>query len=119
MKVSVKSRVHRTLRNMSSFSSADDSLGRYLNEGGDPPSIKILESGLLLERKASSDFVDFSKIYEARHVGSKTDTRLEIKMKDGSCIALEILGGNGRALDIFEWVRFLQRVVEDNRDSPL
>ena len=137
--VSVKSRAHRTLRNFENFTSdleecekflsevdialyehKEDLVGVYFNEPSQPFfSIAVFERGLLfcdpeLETTTSYKFVRFEDIEFSKTPKHKiTASNIKLHLKSGETAILPILGGKGKFRDVFEFQRFLMRVIED------
>ncbi len=139
--VSVKSRAHRTLRNFNNFTSdpeecekflsevdlalyehKKDLVGVYFNEPSQPYfSIGVFERGLLFWDGNSKvgnhfKFINFKRIGDHKTPKYKhTASYIELKLDNDEIAVLPILGGRGKFRDVFEFQRFLMRVLEDSQ----
>lgn len=137
--VSVKSRAHRTLRSFENFTfdmeecekflsevdiglyeHKEDLVGVYFNEPSQPYfSIGVFERGLLFwdgNSKVGSHFkfVNFKNIEDHKAPEYKhTASYIKLILENGEIAILPILGGKGKFRDVFEFQRFLMRVLED------
>lgn len=88
-----------------------EAVGFYENSTDDLVVIAI--DGLCIIKGNEHSFVGFETIDKVVLLDeNKNDARsLELKLKDGTSKSLTIEHGNGRFRDIFEFVRFLKRVL--------
>ncbi len=131
--VSVKSRVARTLRGLRRFiadptvldeyagrlrTAAGDVLGVYQNPDGVPVSrIVVTSRGLYLIGEQGERFLAFDDIANVAGPAQKVQAGdLELSLKSGESIDLPIRGGDQQFRDVFEFLRFLDRVIADLRD---
>lgn len=130
-KIKVASRVHRILAHMKRFRRDLDSfpdlpvplpglqgqtaLGVYPNaEGSLREAFVVTDQGLVLEDGGRWVSIPYSSLRKVVTPKTKTDVyHLDLELKDGSLLRLPIRGHDGRFLDVFEFVRFFSRVLED------
>ena len=132
---SVKSRAHRILRNLRSYSSSAKDLeafasrivpatgrelvGVYFN----PPSaavqaVLISSDALHLIADDEVTAVPFAAIQRIEGPPEKTHaSAVSIQLKDGTSRIVPILGGDDRFRDVFPFMTFLDRVVADQNQS--
>jgi hypothetical protein len=133
--ISVFSRAHRAFRDTPRFhfvgvepevaaqyrslgkvgTSLGDAIGVYRNpDAVQPESIFVAERGLLVIRSGTAQKVEFSDIASI-HSPSAADDSADISLVLRSRIAvnLRVAGREGRFRDVFSFVRFLDRVLED------
>jgi hypothetical protein len=133
--ISVKSRAHRILKDLRSYSSAvsdletfasrigatsgRELLGVYLN----PPSttvqaVVISSDALHLITKDEVTTLPFAAIKGIEGPPEKADaSAVNIQLKDGGSRLVPILGGHDRFRDVFPFMTFLDRVVADQNQS--
>lgn len=131
--VPVSSRVHRILRPLTHFQyfgpegppvpeelplmKEESLIGAYLN---DPPSLRnaviVTNFSLLLESHGAWAPIHYSSVSRVVSPTSKEGVRyLDLVLADGSTARVPIHGGTERTSDAFEFLRFLDRVLEDRR----
>lgn len=133
--VSVKSRAHRILKHLGAYSSSAKDLekfaGRILPEVNrellgvyfNPPSatveaIVVSDAGLHLIEKEEVTTIPFVAIRKIKGPPEKMEASvLNIQLKDGRSQEVPILAGNERFKDVFEFMRFLARVVADQNET--
>jgi hypothetical protein len=138
-KISVASRAHRALRGMPRFktvASLDDALrgyesspsveairgtliGVYENPPGtDPCKVLVTESGIATAGARGIRWIAFSDMASTRGPASKqTGDSIVIFLRSGVRTEVRIAGEDGSLKDVFGFVRFLDRVLED-RTTP-
>lgn len=133
--ISVFSRAHRALRSTSRFHFArsepafldpyrhmvgdgqGEIVGIYENPvGAEPQAIVVTEGGLLTLNSGSAHWIEFSQMASVKGPGAKLDDQgILLTLQSGASIALQVAGRDGRFSDVFGFVRFLDRVLEDLR----
>lgn len=131
VKQRIRSRAHRVLENLSnyrgisdssephllsqaSFSPKEDILGIYENSPGAwQEAIIISDEGLRIFLNAGWHFIPYADmcavdVPEAKD--KQTVDLLLIRLVSGSTIELPVRGGRGKLRDVWEFLRFLQRV---------
>ncbi len=90
-------------------------IGVYENDdGGSQGNIFVTNRGLLIRSNESDKHVLFSDIADVRSPSDKQDDyTIQLVLSNGVEIPLEIRGTRGRFRDVFEFTRFLDRVVSD------
>ena len=93
----------------------DPLIGVYENPSGTEPSvIAISEQALYWRASATVQRVDFSSL-RAVHVPDSFEktslAELQLELRDGSRTTLHIDGGDGKFRDIYEFIRFFNRVI--------
>ncbi|MEO1022705.1 MAG: hypothetical protein AAFW89_09175, partial [Bacteroidota bacterium] len=98
----------------------EDLIGVYFNEPSQPYfSIGVFERGLLfwdgnLQIGSHFRFVKYQSIKDYETPKYKhTASYIGLKLDNGEVAVLPILGGKGKFRDVFEFQRFLVRVLED------
>jgi hypothetical protein len=134
-RISVFSRAHRTLRDTPRFifSSKDkevvapyldqfpagESLGEvvgvYVNPPTEQPSaVVIAENGLFAVRLGASQWIKFAELKSIRAPSADdSESEISLVLKSGNVIGLRIAGSDHQFRDVFSFVRFLDRVLED------
>jgi hypothetical protein len=130
-KIKVASRVHRILsrmkrfyRNLDAFPGSpgplpgpqDQSvLGVYLNtESSLRDAVVVTDRGLVIEAENRWVDIPYSSLESVVGPSAKVGVyHLDLELKDGRLVRLPIRGHDGRFLDVFEFYRFLKRVLED------
>jgi len=141
---SVKSRAYRTLKRFENFTSnkkecekflsevdkelyvhKEDLVGVYFNEPTKPYfSIGIFERGLLfwdsnIKVDNNFKFINFRNIKDHKTSEYKhTASYIKLILESGEMAVLPILGGKGKFRDVFEFQRFLVRVLDDLQSVP-
>jgi hypothetical protein len=127
----VRSRVWRILRRLKSFQldgnggslaredlpAEEAVLGVYLNE---PPFLKkaivVTAEALLVESEGGWAPIHYASIAQVVCPEVRPLPReLRLVLHDGSTVNLPVLGGTERASDVFEFVRFLDRILSDRQ----
>lgn len=133
--VSVFSRAHRTLRDAPRFTFASKSpevaapyienestaevlgevVGVYINPPPEAPNaIVVTENGLLAVRSETKQWIKFSELRSIQAPGiDNGDSEILLTLKSGIVVSMRIAGTDGRFRDVFSFVRFLDRVIED------
>lgn len=131
--ISVFSRAHRALRSTSRFHFArsepafldpyrhmigdgrGEIIGIYENPvGAEPQAVVVTEFGLLTLNPGSTPWIEFSQIASVKGPGEKLDGQdILLTLQSGEVFALRVAGRDGRFSDVFGFVRFLDRVLED------
>jgi hypothetical protein len=139
MPITVKSRTHRTLRHLQRFkpggdlanlgvaepiakaSGSGELLGVYSDESTEASancnSIAVFENGLLVIERESIFFVPYKSLVEATVFPTTKKMiadKIRLELDDGTHLYLTISGGAGRSRDVYEFDRFLLRVIRDN-----
>jgi hypothetical protein len=134
-KISVFSRAHRAFRDtprfhfvrsepeiadryrvlMSADTSLGDGIGIYMNpDPVQPEAIVVSERGLLAIRSGSVQKIEFSEIESTRSPSAADEgTDISLVLRSGIVVSLRVGGTDGRFRDVFSFVRFLDRVLED------
>ena len=88
-------------------------IGVYENSAGDlSDCIFITNKGLHLLANKIEKFISYTDIVDIKSPLNKTnDTNICLTLKDGETSEIEIKNGSGRFKDVFEFLRFLDRVV--------
>lgn len=133
----VFSRAHRTLRSLANyqplsgreaaftsflseihFQKEEKAIGLYENTPGKKDeSIVITNLGLHFLSTDRAEFISYEQIRAIEPLETKNIDRLNLDLDDGRMIAIPIKGGEGRFRDIFEFLHFLDRVVNDIKGS--
>jgi hypothetical protein len=138
--ISVFSRAHRAFRDTPRFHfvrsepeiadryralvSADtglgDAIGMYMNpDPVQPEVIFVAERGLLAIRSGSVQKIEFSEIESTRSLSAVDDnTDISLVLRSGIVVNLRVAGTDGRFRDVFSFVRFLDRALEDRCEIP-
>jgi hypothetical protein len=132
--VDVKSRASRILRRLASYSDltrgspvvplwlreiplqeGEHCLGIYENApGGAADSVLVTNLGLHVCCGSRREYVAFDEIESVTTHQAKTEvTELEVHRRDGRVTQVPVSGGHDRLRDAWEFVRFLNRVRED------
>ena len=93
-------------------------VGVYENSLGDlSDCVFITNKGLHLLVNESEKFISYADIVNVQSPTSKTeDTSICLTLTRGEKSLVEIRNGNGRFKDVFEFLRFLDRVIEDQAE---
>lgn len=135
--ISVESRAHRALRDISRFQFAGkehsavdqyktwlnsvslpgDLIGVYENpQNIEPKAVFVTNRGLLMIGNRPAQCVEFSELESVHGPQNKDDDfDIVLTLRSGTKIHLTIAGTEGRFRDIFSFVRFLNRVLEDRK----
>ena len=133
-KISVASRAHRTLRDNPRFrfTSTDNSesfhrdevgvaygevIGVYENPPGiEPKRVVITERAIGCLGTSPARWISFDDIETTEGPKEKLiEDTITVVLKSGIRTELRIAGGDDRFKDVFGFVRFIDRVVEDRR----
>ena len=128
--ITVRSRAHRTLRKLSNFSMdganldpivgqfalrpEEELIGAYQNPQPTLRWVVVTSLGLHSIEAGGSRYVPFNSIAQV-DASDKADVAgdLVLSLASGERIVIPIRGGDGRFKDVFEFKRFLARVLED------
>lgn len=134
--MTVRSRAHRTLKSLNhyeDFSEKEPSskipldeinldeneeiIGVYRNPGSSDTNIAVTELGLRAKQANGWSFIRFDDIEEATaHPPDKHEAdSILLLLRSGEEVAVPVTGKNGRFRDVFEFLRFLDRVKEDRK----
>jgi len=94
-------------------------IGIYSNPvSGQPETILVAERGLVAIRAGNMQQIQFDELRGIQGPHTKSDaSRITLTLRSGNVVNLDILGRDGKFQDVFEFVRFLARVMEDQSDS--
>ena len=94
-------------------------IGIYSNPvSGQPETILVAERGLVAIRAGNMQQIQFDELRGIQGPHTKSDaSRITLTLRSGHVVNLDILGRDGKFQDVFEFVRFLARVMEDQSDS--
>lgn len=124
-------RCHRILEPLANFSTSDQVrppvhsqhasdlgrvLGTYRNSGDDDDAWLVAEQGLLLLQAAGPVVVPYRSIESIEHQGKKTYDELILRLDDDRRVPLPVNGGDEKHRDVFEVLRYLNRVRGDLSD---
>lgn len=127
----VRSRVHRILSRLHSFKPVDadskavlnaryldgysgEVFGFYENQPGSlNNSILVTEDGIGLLQAEEINFINFDDINCIEKPGDKIGSELVIRRNDKSSLSFQVQGGKFGFSDALEFLRFLNRVIED------
>jgi hypothetical protein len=93
-----------------------DVIGVYINpDSVQPEAIFVSERGLLATRSGSVQKIEFSQIESTRSPSAADDDNavIALVLRSGIVVNLRVAGTEGRFRDVFSFVRFLDRVLED------
>ena len=92
-----------------------DLIGLYKNPAGtEPHIIAVTERGLLLVGSKKDLWIGFSEMESVHGPERKgSDSTISIRLRTAEKIALKIAGGDGNFQDVFGFVRFVSRVLDD------
>ncbi len=95
--------------------SLGDAIGVYINpDSVQPEAIFVAERGLLAIRSGSVQKIEFSEIESTRSPSAADyNTDISLVLRSGNAVSLRVAGTDGRFRDVFSFVRFLDRVLED------
>jgi hypothetical protein len=80
--------------------------------------ILVTENGLFVNSSPMSYWVRFSEIASIQAPSAESESaEIQIMVKSGTVYHLRISGRDGRFRDVFNFVRFLDRVLEDINKS--
>lgn len=90
-------------------------IGVYKNpDKVDPEAILICDGGLILIRSGSAQNISFSDIQSTRSPSATEDNPdISIVLHSKIVVRLRVAGADGQFRDVFSFVRFLDRVLED------
>ena len=131
--ISVFSRAHRALSGMARFRFLRDEkdlaayrqrydtallgepIGIYSNPvSGQPETILVAERGLVAIRAGNMQQIQFDELRGIQGPHTKSDaSRITLTLRSGNVVNLDILGRDGKFQDVFGFLRFLARVMED------
>lgn len=88
-----------------------ESIGFYENSAND--FVFITTDGLYLIDEHNCSFISFEAIEKVVLPNEQKNeaSTLEVRLKDGTSKSISIEHGNGRFRDVFEFVRFIDRVL--------
>ena len=128
------SRAHRSFRGLSRFEFArqdssriadfddvidahgiDQIIGIYVDpETAGRSAIVVSEDGLLIVDRPTSKWVRFDEIASTvSQPMEEMSSEIRLILQDGSVAVLSVTGRNGRFRDVFAFIRFLDRVLDD------
>jgi len=92
-------------------------IGVYRNPGSSDTNIAVTELGLRAKEADGWSFIRFDDIEEATaHPPDKHEAdSILLLLRSGEEVAVPVKGKNGRFRDVFEFLRFLDRVKEDRK----
>jgi hypothetical protein len=91
----------------------EELLGVYDNPEG--PAVYVTNRSV---RWMGEHAVEYSRITESNVPGDKTEAnRLVVTLTDGTSETVPVAGGEGRLRDVWEFKRYMDRVVEDTRSA--
>lgn len=131
--MNVKSRIHRILKDLehyrdftsmsvlpydisqSPIKAEDICYGAYENFIGTLQNIIIItNNGIYLNQNGAWEFVEYKQIISINTPKKiQNDGKFSVTLLNNKEIEIEVLGKKGKYLDVFEFIRFLYRVVED------
>ena len=125
MKITVEMRIHRTLSGIKRYSLAsghDDKLGEILGIYDNSPMddhLTICRNGVFWIEAGVREEICFSNIEKIsiKDNDKSTDYLLINSIGKDKIIKLAVRGKNGKLSDLFEFMRFLNRVVSDLKQS--
>jgi DNA helicase HerA-like ATPase len=90
-------------------------IGAYKNPNSvQPDTILIAEHGLVAVKSGIAQRIEFSEIESIRSPGAQDDNSdISLVLRSGIVVGLPVAGRDGRFRDVFSFVRFLARVLED------
>jgi hypothetical protein len=128
----VKSRAHRTLRRMARYtfdtndirslqtkygindSSAEQLVGAYRNDPCDDVECVILtDQSLWLCGAHGNTRLRYTHIKGVLSSDSTDVHYCDIETRKGDIVRIPIVGGEGNIRDVFEFIRFIMRVIDD------
>jgi hypothetical protein len=132
-RISVFSRAHRALRELPRFRFLQNEtelaayrqeydsvvigepIGIYSNPvPTQPETILVAERGLVTIRGGDMQSIPFAELGGIQGPHTKADaSRISLTLRSGLVVNLEIHGRDGKFQDVFSFVRFLDRVMED------
>jgi hypothetical protein len=81
-----------------------------------PEAILIAERGLLAIRPNTRQRIAFSELESIRGPSAVEDSSdISLKLRSGIIVSLRVAGKDSKFRDVFSFVRFLDRVLEDRR----
>lgn len=133
--ITVASRAHRALRNLGRFKFGPDAhtifplvdhtlrgygevVGVYENPPGvDPAFVVVTDRALGCAGAGDQRWILFDDIATTHGPAEKlVDDAITIVLKSGTRTQIRIADGDGRFKDVFSFVRFIDRVIEDRKD---
>lgn len=131
--ISVRSRAHRTLRALGCFSYIEKASPAQINllTGGEeligiyrnPPApesdeVYVTDRRLIVQKPAGGESVPYSQIARIETPQEKYAAEyLRVHLASGTAVHIPVRGGNGRFRDVWEFLRFLQRVSADAQSA--
>jgi hypothetical protein len=137
VEISVLSRAHRAFRDTTRFhflgnepgaaaqyeelvrsgEALRDAIGIYKNpDKVEPEAILVAEAGLILIRPGSVQRIEFADIESIQSPSAEDESPdISVRLRSGIVVRLRVAGKDGRFRDVFNFVRFLDRVLEDRR----
>ena len=132
-RISVFSRAHRALRGLPRFrflqneteltayrqrydsALIGDPIGIYSNPvPTQPEAIVVAERGLVAIRGSDMQSIQFAELSGIQGPQTKADaSRISLTLRSGIAVSLEIHGRDEKFQDVFSFLRFLDRVMED------
>jgi hypothetical protein len=137
--IPIRSRAIRALRDVARFHFAPDesgilarysaaleasgskgeTVGIYVNPvGTDPEAIVVTDSELVMVSSGVATSVPYAEIQSVHGPAEKQrDLDIRASLRSGTVVTLRIAGADGRFRDVYSFVRFLDRVLEDMRSD--
>lgn len=79
-----------------------------------PETILVAQRGLVAIRASNMQSIQFDEMSGVQGPHTKADaSRITLTLRSGIVVNLDIHGRDGKFQDVFEFVRFLARVMED------
>lgn len=134
--MTVRSRAHRALKSLNHYEDLSEKgppseialdeinlneneklIGIYRNLGSSDTNIVVTELGLHTKQADEWSFIRFNDIEEATaHPPDKHEAdSILLLLRSGAEVAVPVTGKNGRFRDVFEFLRFLDRVRKDQK----
>lgn len=90
-------------------------VGVYINPPAEVPNaIVVTENGLLVVRSGARQWIKFSELRSIQASGAENgDPEILLTLKSGIVVGIRVAGADDRFRDVFSFVRFLDRVIED------
>lgn len=128
--MNVQSRAHRTLRRLASYKSersidevvtvlpslrlGEEWVGVYKNEAESlNEAVAFSSTGVYMHNSDEWTAFDYAEILQNTIVDEKANAREVLVRTSTSTFRVQIRGGEGRQRDVFEVLRFLNRVKQD------
>jgi hypothetical protein len=92
-------------------------IGLYDNLlGGNESEIVVTNLGLYINNSGEADFIEYRSIKEVEIPKDMEKTKLDyfiVRLSDGQSKKIPITGGHDRFKDVYEFIRFVERVKDD------